>query len=1123
MKHCYIIMNDASVSLHDNRRFARAAYASEAVVQLMNREGFASEELRSLFQNRSGFIWLNNRSSQSPSDEENNFLGTVLDKLACRGDPAPCSLRVENYVLQKAQDAGLLLFESSVDHGRIKFTCQPQMKDLDMMLRICFLPELLVEDKEIDLLLSRKESLLEGSILRKRFFEKLLNLLPDRRLALYVVPGPFFAGHFQTSIINSQEKVDFVIHIPNIEGKASLKMAIILGDSPCLSELKEDGWMIKRFDQMKPQHWDSEMRKLADQLSYALPKSLLEAARQLRALPVQKRQALLDLIALPLAEAQLTCVAADLIRSGEKSEIKIGNPQNLDLDVPLQSVREMIGALSSLYGICCSIQISQAEDNQSLDIEYAPSIGAYAFAGEGMAPISGRHAILASARPGAFSNASARDGLKFIFNNVLRFQDFREGQAELIEQMLSLQGSIGLLKPAGGKSIACQLASILQPGPVLIIVSSRYAALDQQLSLAARGIHRCRSIVSADEPAAHIRDRWHHPAMLFLPADAALDGDCRADISLQSINFLILDEAQGLSEWSHDFQPGYLNLFRWSKLNCISKPCLIALSSSRSKLVLLDIMKELNLLDLEAIVQCQSFDAKNFDFQIFKVNAKNHSRVLIAALRAAVRQYGGQKKDGKTARGLVICPPEYDEHFDLAGFSQSLVSYLNMPVGVCSLRPSGKFLRLGGSKLAWQRACDKALSQFKRHELPILVCSADRAMELSTEDISFTLQTSLPASFEQFHRQISRGGQDGKASNCMLFLSDEAFGQEAITQEFQGKVKEERIFARLLLKLLSFAPGGISDRRHFAVPISVLSGRLFQKEGQYYCSSSCRQKLLEKALYGLLLLGAIESYERREDSFEVCIATCQASNIYNNYRNYINRFETEYSGQAYLPQVEASSLKKAVLQCGCKLIDYSYIKIKTKREDDLARMDRLTQAGRSSPKELQESLHDLMLLQETGRRLDHIPQETLWQVLEGIEGLDGLLELLLACRAKLKLQPDDAALRIVAGFCALALSFPDYGRAERDLAEGFSSLKSNNTAAFRADAARQILSYALQSMPSKKDLIMEIVWQADPSADNARLCYERSEFAGNICFSSLFKLVDGLLQSFHQVKVNVYE
>jgi len=348
----------------------------------------------------------------------------------------------------------------------------------------------------------------------------------------------------------------------------------------------------------------------------------------------------------------------------------------------------------------------------------------------------------------------------------------------------------------------------------------------------------------------------------------------------------------------------------------------------------------------------------------------------------------------------------------------------------------------------------------------------------------------------------------------MLFLSDEPFGQEMVAQEFPGSVKEKRIFAWVLLKLLSSAPSSISERRHTAISISLLPDQLFKTEGQSNCSSSFKQKLLEKALYRLLLLGAIEGYERREGSFEVCLTICQASNIYSNYQNYINRFETESSGQTYLPQKKASRYKIAVLQCGCRLIDYSYSKIKTKKEDDLARMDQLMRAGLASPRTFQESLHEFMRAREMEHRLDHVPRECRWQVFEEIEGLDELLGLLLVCRAKLKLQPDDAALQIVTGFCALALAFPDNGRAQSDLAEGFASLKSYNTPAYRADAARQIISYVQSTMPSKRELILEIIWQADPSADMARLCYERSEFASNICYSSLFKLVNGILQSF---------
>ena len=93
-----------------------------------------------------------------------------MGKLSLRGNPAPCSLKVERYVLQKAQDAGLLVFEESVDNGKIKFSCTPLMKDLDSMLRICCLPELLVDDVEVDLLLHHYETLLDDICLRNNSF-----------------------------------------------------------------------------------------------------------------------------------------------------------------------------------------------------------------------------------------------------------------------------------------------------------------------------------------------------------------------------------------------------------------------------------------------------------------------------------------------------------------------------------------------------------------------------------------------------------------------------------------------------------------------------------------------------------------------------------------------------------------------------------------------------------------------------------------------------------------------------------------------------------------------------------------------------------------------------------------
>ena len=62
--------------------------------------------------------------------------------------------------------------------------------------------------------------------------------------------------------------------------------------------------------------------------------------------------------------------------------------------------------------------------------------------------------------------------------------------------------------------------------------------------------------------------------------------------------------------------------------------------------------------------------------------------------------------------------------------------------------------------------------------------------------------------------------------------------------------------------------------------------------------------------------------------------------------------------------------------------------------------------------------------------------------------------------------------------------------------------------------AHKIISYADSLMPSNRDLILKSIWQADPSLEMARLCYERSGFLSEICYSSLFEIVNGLSEVF---------
>jgi len=1120
--------------------YSCACFASEAVIHLIDKNGFSSAEVRELFQIRGGFMSRLHQDKEDPSIDDSRLLGAVLSKLAQRGKPAPCSLMVEHHILKKAQDAGLLIFEESIECGRIKFSCMPLMKDLDLMLKICCLPELLIEDSEIDPILQDYEGLMEETGTRRQFYKKLISALPDRRLALFVVPGESLGQDLGNGTSKFEDRVDFFIQIPNLKRKKILRIAIQLEESSDYFE-KDDGWTVKRFGRILPQYWESEIRKLADQISHSIPEDILTAARQLREMPLEKKSPIQDLISLPIAEAQLTQAIACLIHMGEKKEIIIGNPQKLDLAVVAEAVRETICALSSLYGIPCSIKLNLADDSVEPDLRYysIPTGADVPFSCIISRPIcSIRGPIKLDAIPRSINRGdlkvNIRKSLKSVLNNIFRIQEFKEDQIELIEQMLSLQGSIGLLKPGGGKTLAYQFASILQPGNTLVIVPSWHMAINQEFDLIEAGIHNSKVIFKLEndrEQNTWDSKDWHESSILILAVDALQGPDWRTrlnDIFSNRISFLVFDEIQALSEWSNGFRPEYLNAVRWARDNCAirgSKPSSIALTSSGSRLLLLDIIKELELDDLDCIIESTSYDRENLQYEIYSVNAKKRMPVLISALKAALRENAGLEKNLRVpvACGLVICAHEDDEEMGLISISKSLTSYLDMPVGVCSLKPPKKFLRLGGLKEEWLRASCKALLQFKRNELPILVCSTDIAIELSKKDIRFTLHADLPASLDEFYRQSSRAGYDDVKSSCIILSSDDCNSSEIedisdkwnsgirnsvpLAEEFPGKAMEKRILGWVVSKLRSSSPGhAIGEKVDTEIFISSLP--FFTKDG-LKLSSEFKQRLLEKALYRLLILGAIESYALKTGSFGVTAIITDPAYIYKNYKKYISRYETERLTALYIPKENSSLYPNSILKCGCRLIDYAYHEIRARKKSDSARMHNALEEGQKSLQNFLDCMHDLVEKSEIEGKLTQLDLESPWRVLDDIKGLENLLGLYLACQKKIKSQLCTPVYRMISGFCVSAIF--NKWQMNGDFPEGFGSFRDSTAEASRADMCRLIFTYAELLMPSQKEAILKSIWQTDPSLEISRLCYEKSESSNEVSYSSIFELVDGIL------------
>ncbi len=153
-----------------------------------------------------------------------------------------------------------------------------------------------------------------------------------------------------------------------------------------------------------------------------------------------------------------------------------------------------------------------------------------------------------------------------IYDDLFRTNIFKPGQEEILNYLLQLRNCVGCLSSAKSKTHAWQLAGLLQPGIVLVMVPDKTVAE-----------YHNRKLKNMDMEAGYIPDdamTGEKTCMneiinsialskfLFCTPEFALSKNfalLTKEMFQQDIYFsyCILENAECLSQWSHDFKPAY--------------------------------------------------------------------------------------------------------------------------------------------------------------------------------------------------------------------------------------------------------------------------------------------------------------------------------------------------------------------------------------------------------------------------------------------------------------------------------------------------------------------------------------------------------------------------------------
>lgn len=331
---------------------------------------------------------------------------------------------------------------------------------------------------------------------------------------------------------------------------------------------------------------------------------------------------------------------------------------------------------------------------------------------------------------------------KEILKKYFGYDSFREGQEEVINEILKGRDVLAIMPTGAGKSLCYEIPALMMEGITIIISPLISLMQDQVTALKDLGITATyiNSSLSDFEIGNILNDIKSDKYKIVYVAPERLESQSFIDFMANiKIAMVTVDEAHCISQWGQDFRPSYLKIT--SFINSLDKrPILSAFTATANQEVKDDMLCMLRLENPYVIVT--GFDRKNLYYSVEKLNIKGKNEYIVNYI-----------KEHPNDSGIIYCATR------------------NNVDEVCEL------LKTFNVRVTKYHAGLSNEERKKNQEdfifdiCPIIVATNAFGMGIDKSNVRFVIHYNMPQSMENYYQEAGRAGRDGEDSNCILLFS----------------------------------------------------------------------------------------------------------------------------------------------------------------------------------------------------------------------------------------------------------------------------------------------------------------------------------------------------------------